>query len=239
MFKHFFVIGIALLAVLILSVESVYAQKYTIQNYIKEHTEIAQNLMIETGVPASVILAVAIHESAYGNSRVAKHLNNHFGIKGKNSSKVIRSAYKGYDTVLDSYHDFVGLLKRRKRTKKLFEEFANNEYKNWVLGIAKSGYSTTGDWSRKVINTIHRYNLGQFDETAELLAKKIFPCIPSLPEVNKQDIFKMLSPRYYTVQPNDTLEEIAFAFDVSIEQIMKENAIQKEELEIGLGLRIG
>lgn len=239
MFKRLFVIGGALLAFLMLSVSTVFAQKYTIQNYIEEHSEIAQELMIETGVPASVILAVAIHESAYGNSRVAKHLNNHFGIKGKNNNKVIRSAYKGYDTVLESYNDFVGLLKRRARTKKLFEQFENDEYKSWVKGIAKSGYSTTGDWSRKVINTIHRYDLDQFDETAQLLAKKEFPYIPCLPEVNKQDIFIMLSPRYYTVQPNDTLEDIALKFEITIDQILAENAIEKEDLEIGLGLRVG
>ena len=62
-------------------------QKFSPSSYIKEHKEVAQRLMRETGVPASVILAVAIHESAYGNSRIAKHLNNHFGIKGKNNSK--------------------------------------------------------------------------------------------------------------------------------------------------------
>ena len=96
--------------------------------------------MEETGVPASVILAVAIHESAYGNSRIARHLNNHFGIKGKNQSKTIRSAYKGYDTPLDSYRDFVGLLKRRKATQPLFEQHSSTDYQAWLLGIARSGY---------------------------------------------------------------------------------------------------
>src|SRR5690606_37022580 len=80
---------------------SLQAQDYTTKTYIEKHSNAAQRLMRETGVPESVILAVAIQESAYGNSRIARYLNNHFGIKGKNDSKKIRSAYKGYGSVLD------------------------------------------------------------------------------------------------------------------------------------------
>ncbi|MVZ65886.1 hemagglutinin [Sphingobacterium sp. DK4209] len=147
---------------------SLHAQDYTTRSYIEKHSTSAQRLMRETGVPASVILAVAIHESAYGNSRIAKYLNNHFGIKGKNSSTKIRSAYKGYGSVLDSYRDFVGLLQRRKATKPLFEKHESDDYKAWVKGIARSGYSETGDWTRKVISTIDRYNLEKYDEKINL-----------------------------------------------------------------------
>lgn len=144
------------------------AQDYTTRSYIEKHSPAAQTLMRETGVPASVILAVAIHESAYGNSRIARYLNNHFGIKGKNNSKKIRSAYKGYGSVLDSYRDFVGLLQRRKATKPLFNKHDSEDYKGWVKGIANSGYSETGDWSRKVISTIDRYDLEKYDEKTNL-----------------------------------------------------------------------
>jgi len=138
-------------------------QKFTISKYIAEHKKVAQQLMKETGVPASVILAVAIHESAYGNSRVAKHLNNHFGIKGKNNSKTIRSAYKGYGSVMDSYNDFIGLLQRKKTTQSLFSSKDSDDYTIWVKGIARSGYSTTKTWSSKIISTINRYDLDDLD----------------------------------------------------------------------------
>ncbi|WFB63571.1 glucosaminidase domain-containing protein [Sphingobacterium sp. WM] len=151
-----------------LSTLGLYAQDYTTKTYIEKHSPAAQTLMRETGVPASVILAVAIHESAYGNSRIARYLNNHFGIKGKNSSKKIRSAYKGYGSVLDSYRDFVGLLQRRKATRPLFDKHNSEDYKGWVKGIAKSGYSETGDWSRKVISTINTYDLEKYDEKINL-----------------------------------------------------------------------
>ena len=139
-------------------------QKYSITSYIEGHKELAQQLMHETGVPASVILAVAIHESAYGNSRIAKHLNNHFGIKGKNNSTKIKSAYKWYSSPYDSYNDFVSLLKRRKSTQSLFSKYSNQDYRSWVNGIARSGYSMTQSWSSKVLSIINNYNLNKYDK---------------------------------------------------------------------------
>lgn len=138
-------------------------QKFTISSYIDQHKQVAQQLMKETGVPASVILAIAIHESAYGNSRIAKKLNNHFGIKGKNNSRVIRSAYKGYGSVFDSYNDFISLLKRKKTTQELFETDRLTNYTVWVKGIARFGYSATKGWSNKVLSTIDRYDLDELD----------------------------------------------------------------------------
>ncbi len=138
-------------------------KKFSPSSYIEQHKSVAQQLMRETGVPASVILAIAIHESAYGNSRIATNLNNHFGIKGKNNSKTIRSAYKGYESVLASYHDFVDLLQRRKSTQGLFDKYSPLDYSAWVKGIARSGYSATRDWSRKVLGTIDRYDLDDLD----------------------------------------------------------------------------
>src|SRR5690606_11249052 len=150
---------IFVLLMFVFTVKTTIAQKFSPSSYIAEHKQIAQQLMLETGVPASVILAIAIHVSAYGNSRIAQHLNNHFGIKGKNNSRTIRSAYKGYSSVKESYLDFVGLLKRRKATNRLFEAHDQTDYKEWVQGIARSGYSMTGSWSSKVLATINRYNL--------------------------------------------------------------------------------
>lgn len=148
----------------LVSISTIFGQqKFTISSYIEEHKKVAQQLMKETGVPASVILAVAIHESAYGNSRIAKNLNNHFGIKGKNNSKTIRSAYKGYGSVTNSYLDFIDLLKRRKSTQGLFEQKGSTDYNAWIKGISRSGYSATKGWSSKVLSTIDRYNLDDYD----------------------------------------------------------------------------
>ena len=157
--------GLLIMILCLICVASTFGQqKFSPSSYINEHKQVAQQLMRETGVPASVILAVAIHESAYGNSRIAKHLNNHFGIKGKNNIKQIRSAYKGYASVMESYKDFVDLLKRRKSTEHLFDKYSFKNCQAWVNGIARSGYSQTKSWKTHVIGTINRYNLDQYDK---------------------------------------------------------------------------
>ena len=86
----------------------------TSQSYIENYKDAAINAKNHHGVPASIILGVAMHESGNGTSKIARHLNNHFGIKGSNNSTEIRSAYKGYESVEDSYQDFIGLLQRRR-----------------------------------------------------------------------------------------------------------------------------
>lgn len=135
--------------------------------YVDKYSPIAKEMMEEHGVPASVILAIAMHESGNGGSRVAKNLNNHFGVKGKNNSTVIRSAYKGYRSVLDSYDDFVGIVKRKKTTQSLFEKHPGEKYEAWVKAIARSGYSTSKGWTAKVIATIKRYHLDMFDNDSK------------------------------------------------------------------------
>ena len=86
------------LLVAVSTVEAV-AQQITPEAYIEQYKDAAIQYMEEYGCPASIILAVAMHESAHGNSKIARYLNNHFGIKGPNNSKEIRSAYKGYESV--------------------------------------------------------------------------------------------------------------------------------------------
>ena len=94
-------------------------------------------------------------------------MNNHFGVKGKNNSTVIRSAYKGYRSVMDSYDDFVGIVKRKKTTQSLFEKHPGEKYEAWVKAIARSGYSTSKGWTAKVLATIRQYHLDMFDNDAK------------------------------------------------------------------------
>src|SRR5690606_31028123 len=186
------------------------AQKQLPETYIEQYKEAALHYMEEYGCPASIILAIALHESAYGTSRVARHLNNHFGIKGPNNSKVIRSAYKGYDSIAESYADFVGLLKRRKRTQQLFDQYQPHEYEKWVRGIARSGYAHSPSWSSKVISIIRKYNLNELDAQSEGGVAST-----SVDESGQPD-------EIYTVKQGDTLYDIAKKYGTTV-QLLKHN----------------
>src|ERR1700750_2810096 len=99
-----------LIVTLLVSSLGAFAQtKNTSQSYIEKFKENAVALMHETGVPAIIILGVAMHESGNGNSTIAQNLNNQFGVKGGGGAvfykhkKKVRSAYKKYDSILDSF----------------------------------------------------------------------------------------------------------------------------------------
>lgn len=200
------------------------AQKNTVQKYIEAHKESAVRIMEKYEVPASIVLGVAIHESASGNSRLAKYLNNHFGIKGKNNSTEIRSAYKGYDSAEDSYRDFVNVLQHR-RFNHLFDKYGANDYQSWALGIASGGYASSKTWATQVINIIKKYELDALDkleESPQYLAQK-----------NDTQISKS-----YVVRPGDTLSKIAKKNNTSVEQIQQANRLRNSNLQIGQELAL-
>jgi len=126
--------------------------------YVKKYKPLADSLAAVYELPAAVILGVAIVESGSGTSRNAKLLNNHFGIVGKNNllkTKGIKSRYKQYGKVADSYLDFCGLLSRRKFYSSLK---GNKDYRVWVDAISKTGYSEMPEEWKKRINGAIRKN---------------------------------------------------------------------------------
>ena len=77
----------------------------TVQDYIDTFNSLAIAEMNRTGVPASITMAQAVLESAYGNSELAVNANNHFGIKTKPDWKgekfwVGSNCYKKYKNIL-------------------------------------------------------------------------------------------------------------------------------------------
>lgn len=129
-------------------------------SYINRYKPLADSLSEVYGIPASVILGVAIIESGSGSSRNAKLLNNHFGIVGKNNllrTKGIRSRYKQYPTAAASYAGFCQLLSRKRFYSKLK---GNNDYKAWLEAISKSGYSESpAEWKKRVGAAIRKHKL--------------------------------------------------------------------------------
>jgi flagellum-specific peptidoglycan hydrolase FlgJ len=147
----------------------------TTLQYINNNVAYAQELMRENQIPASIILAVAIHESAAGTSKIAKYLNNHFGVKGKNSSKEIKSAYKGYPSVEDSYDNFIEVLQNRAAFSRLFDKYGAGNYTGWAKGIQRGGYAHSKLWSAKVIALIEKYELFKYDKKPQQYLQAVLP----------------------------------------------------------------
>ena len=157
----------------------------TTQTYIDNNLDKAKELMRINHIPASVILAIAIHESAAGTSKIAKYLNNHFGVKGANSSTKIRSAYKGYETVSDSYDHFIAFMHNRTAFSKLFDLHDQYDYLGWAKGIQRGGYAHSRMWSSQVINLIKKYQLYKYDDEPTEMLPSLIPASISVLSISK------------------------------------------------------
>jgi flagellum-specific peptidoglycan hydrolase FlgJ len=109
-----------------------FAQQST-SNYLKKFKPVSVELMQETGIPASVILGIAMLESGTGTSKNAKLLHNHFGIVGRNNLSTTnpgtKSRYKQYLSDVASYEHFVELLTK----KKWFADLkGNSDHNAWL-----------------------------------------------------------------------------------------------------------
>ena len=147
-------------------------QKNTSQSYIDQFKDNAISIMRETGIPASIILGIAMHESANGNSNIAQKLNNQFGIKGRTGSvyyknqKKVRSSYKKYDSIVESFADFARIITQRRDRGAISSELTETQYEKWVKGIQRSGYASSKKWGAQVLAIIRKYELNEFDQVA-------------------------------------------------------------------------
>lgn len=145
------------------------------QNSAKEYIETYRKAAIATmkqhGIPASIVLGIAMHESGSGTSKIARYLNNHFGIKGKGGPKPIKSAYKGYNNVEECYSDFVEHLE--KRFSGLFDQYSAKDYKGWAKGIQRGGYAASKTWGSQVLGIIKKYNLHELDSLHQEFPKPV------------------------------------------------------------------
>jgi len=85
-------------------------------------------------LPISLVIAQAVHESAYGTSRFAEEANNLFGIKSVNGDEYILSLNNGkklkkYYTWCESVEDYMELLLTSKHYKLFQKELINQ----WVV----------------------------------------------------------------------------------------------------------
>ena len=151
--KTFIKINLLLLSMLAV-MSSAQAQNAT---YIANHKIIASVLSQRYGIPAPVILAVAAIESSGGKAPVAKVLNNHFGMCGKNNivnHKGHKSRYKQYDNELESYLDFCGMISRKRFYAKLKD---NENCRAWIKAMSHAGYSEVpAEWEAKVLGVLSR-----------------------------------------------------------------------------------
>lgn len=140
--------------------------KDIVYQYIDKYALRAINTMHDSGVPASIIMAIAIEESAAGTSEVARHANNHFGMKGGFSWKGSLyessggSKFRKYTAVQESYEDFAALIKNKYPS---FLKNKKTDYKAWAYAFEKSNYCNSKGYAKRLIHIIETHLLFNFD----------------------------------------------------------------------------
>ena len=197
--------------------------------YIELYKDAAIKIMNENGIPASIVLGVAIHESASGTSKIARILNNHFGFKGPNCTNEINSAYKGYDSVEASYADFAFMLKDRSKFRPLFDKYSSFDYSGWARGIQKGGYAKSSSWASQVLAIIKKYELYQYDNR---------PADYEEPAPEPAVNISSKEPVIYKVKAGDTLLGIAKKYHTTVKAIQAKNGLKTTHLSIGQKLKL-
>ena len=212
-------------------------------DYIFQFKDIAISNMKKYGIPASIILAQGILESGSGRSNLAVTANNHFGIKCYTDWKGAtvnqdddssQECFRKYKKPEESFQDHADIITKRKRYASLFD-LKKGDYKAWAKGLKAAGYATDPNYPQKLINYIERYHLDQYDNM--VLGKDyVLDKSQNVPAINKGIASRQTNQ--YEVQKGDTLYSISKKFNVSIEDLKRQNNISDNAISIGQTLQI-
>lgn len=122
----------------------------------------------------SVILAQAILESQWGQSKLSHDAQNYFGIKGSyqgDSVEVvtkevfndewisISDSFRKYPSLYESIEDYVSLM----NTERYYNVLEHDTYQEQAIAIMNSGYATDPDYALKIIDIIEVHRLYDYD----------------------------------------------------------------------------
>ena len=134
--------------------------------YIEEWKDVALQNQKDYGIPASIIMAQALLESAAGKSELAVNAKNHFGIKCSGAwmggvyyydddSK--GECFRQYADAAESFRDHA-LFLQKPRYSTCFE-IAIEDYEGWAYRLRECGYATDKLYAPKLIKLIEDYRL--------------------------------------------------------------------------------
>ena len=130
-----------------------------------------------TGVPASITIAQAALESAWGESGLARNGNNLFGIKAdslwrgqtltlntkefiKGQWVVVPALWRKYPSWQASIDDHAAFLKRNPRYKACF---LCTTAPAFARALAQAGYATDPEYANKLIAVMAKHQLQALD----------------------------------------------------------------------------
>jgi flagellum-specific peptidoglycan hydrolase FlgJ len=158
-----------ILVLLFFTVSSLKAQSVA-EAYIAKFDSLAVEVLNVYGIPASLVLGLALQESAAGTSKLCTTKRNHFGLKGRVKSSKTKSGYTTsylrFESDEECYLYFGDMISRRKYYTNLN---GNMDYLKWLKAMKSAGYASSSHWVSHVDKMIKRYDLTRFDVLPDAL----------------------------------------------------------------------
>lgn len=136
--------------------------------------------MQDSRIPASLTIAQAILESAWGESGLTRNGNNLFGIKGVGTAGsgayktqeyingqwvTIDAQFRHYNNWEESIADHSELLLNGTRDKPdRYFGVVGADYKKGAYALREGGYATDPNYPQLLIHLIEQYNLYKYDD---------------------------------------------------------------------------
>lgn len=202
--------------------------------FVEKIGALASEDMKKTGILASLTIAQAILESAWGTSALAQAPNyNLFGIKGAyngnycefNTSEYLNGKWVTVKAQFRKYPSWAESLADHSALFNTYDRYANlrgcTDYKLACRYVREDGYATDPSYTSKLINIIESNNLTRFDNGA----------VSTTPSTNNNGT--------YTVQAGDTLTAIANKYGTTVDSLVALNNIaDKNKIYVGQVLKI-
>lgn len=137
-----------------------------VEAFIARFSNVAISERRKFGIPASIILANGLHQSAAGQTDYVKDANNYFNLQCDGSwdgmmkdfdGKCFRkyeSAWAGFRGHSRFINDNYGSLKK----------YGTNDYKLWAKGLEDKGFGKQEGLAKKLITIIEKYDLDKYDQ---------------------------------------------------------------------------
>ena len=204
------------------------------QQYIDRYKEIAIEQMKKYKIPASITLAQGVFESGAGKSDLARHGNNHFGIKchGWTGRTVYydddarNECFRAYSNARESYEDHSRFLVTGQRYQSLFK-LSIRDYKGWAHGLKRCGNATNPQYAQKLIGVIETYELYKYDRESP---DRFISRHADYEDALGYTIYMNNKTYYVHARANDSFKNIAKHLRLSVRTLAKCNERDKRDV---------
>ena len=228
-----------------------YSRSYpaNVQNFLNTIAPTAQKVAQQQGVYASLMIAQAALESAWGSSTLATNACNLFGVKWTGTGSYVtmqtQEYYNGaYHTVYakfqrySSYEDSLSgyanlIVTRCPKSTISYAGSVEQAAQNLRYGVYGT-YATDPNYATKLISVINTYNLRQYDSNQGSVSGSD----TNTGNTGSSDTNTGVSGQTYTVKSGDTLWGISQQTGISVANLRAWNNLTSNTIYVGQVLKL-